>query len=280
VLNVSIVGLGQMGGSLGLALKSKALKGRYHVTGISRKQDTLNTALKLKAADSVSLSLNAAKDADIVVICTPVDTIAPIYKELVKIVGASAIITDTGSVKYSIKKDIKAHFKKSGCASFIGSHPMTGRERNGILSASADMFRSARVVITSELKQLAKKESLIVKMWKDVGASITKISAKEHDKLVAFTSHLPHVIAFLLNKSYKKIKQKNPQIEALMVRSFKSITRVAVSSADMWAPIFAANSKNIEKYLDEFIKELTFFKKNLNNKQKIKQEILKTQKIK
>jgi prephenate dehydrogenase len=278
MLNVSIVGLGQMGGSLGLALKNKALRNRYHVTGISRKQDTLDIALKLKAADEVSLSLDAAKDADIVVICAPVDTIASIYKELINIVGTSTSITDTGSVKYSIEKDIKAYCKKNGLASFIGSHPMAGREKNGILSASADMFRNARVVITSGLKQSTKKENLIVKMWEDVGASVTKISAKKHDQLVAFTSHLPHVIAFLLNKSYKKIKQKNPQIEALMARSFESITRVAVSSADMWAPIFAANSKNIEKYLDEFIKELTFFKKNLKNKQKIKQEILKTQK--
>ncbi|GHT42497.1 prephenate dehydrogenase [Endomicrobiia bacterium] len=278
MLNVSIVGLGQIGGSLGLALKNKALKNRYHITGISRKQDTLNTALKLKAADEVYLSLDAAKKADIVVICTPVDTITPIYKELVEIVGKDTAITDTGSVKYSIEKDIKAFAKESGFVSFIGSHPMTGREKYGISSADVDMFRNTKVVITSELKQLTKKENLIVKMWKDTGADITKISAKKHDALIAFTSHLPHVIAFLLSKSYKKMKQKNPQIATLTAGSFKSITRVAVSSADMWAPIFALNSENIEKYLDEFIKELISFKKNLKNKQKIKQEILKTQK--
>jgi arogenate dehydrogenase (NADP+) len=86
MLNVSIVGLGQIGGSSGLALKSKALKDRYYVTGIARKKETLKAALKIGVADEVSLSLASAKNSDIVVICTPVDTIASIYKKLVKIV--------------------------------------------------------------------------------------------------------------------------------------------------------------------------------------------------
>ncbi|MDR2811742.1 MAG: prephenate dehydrogenase/arogenate dehydrogenase family protein [Endomicrobium sp.] len=272
MLNVSIVGLGQIGGSLGLALKRKTLKDSYYVTGIARSKETLKTVLKIGAADEVSLSLESAKNSDIVVICTPVDTIASIYKNLVKIVKNNTVITDSGSVKYSIEREIN---NINGKVAFIGSHPMTGRAKNGLCSAEADMFKNTKVIIT---QRYGKSEKIVSKIWKDAGAEIVKMSAKSHDDLVAFTSHLPHVIAFSLNKAYKKVKKKNPYINDLIAGSFKSITKVSVSSADMWAPIFALNSKNINKYLDEFIKELNVFKRNLNDKKKIKKEILKIQK--
>ncbi|MDR1103851.1 MAG: prephenate dehydrogenase/arogenate dehydrogenase family protein [Endomicrobium sp.] len=223
------------------------------------------------AVDEVSLSLASAKNSDIVVICTPVDTIASIYKKLIKIVKRDTAITDSGSVKYSIEREIN---NINGKVSFVGSHPMAGRAKNGLSSASADMFKDAKVVIT---RRYGKSENTVSKIWKDAGAKIVKMSAKSHDDLVAFTSHLPHVIAFSLNKTYKKIKKKNPHIDDLIAGSFKSITRVSVSSADMRAPIFVSNAKNIDKYLGEFIKELNIFKRNLNDKKKIKQEILKTQ---
>jgi prephenate dehydrogenase len=279
MLKVCIVGLGQMGGSLALALKknSRSSKNYYHITGIGRRKETLDAVLKLKAADEASLSLQSATDADIVVICTPVDTIVSLYGQLSKIVGKDTIITDAGSVKYSVEKGIRDAFKKNGGVSFIGSHPMAGKEKNGIFSADADMFKNANVVITSALKKSA-ENVLVSQMWKDAGANIIKMSAKKHDELVAFTSHLPHIVAFLLNKIYKKTRKKIPQIDMLTSGSFKSITRVAVSSADMWAPIIAANSRNIEKYLNEFIEELDAFKQNLKDKQKVRKEILKTQK--
>jgi prephenate dehydrogenase len=279
MLKVCIVGLGQIGGSLALALKknSRSLKNCYHITGIGRRKETLDAVLKIKAADEVSLSLQSARDANIVVICTPVDAIVPLYGQLSKIVGKDTIITDAGSVKHSVEKGIRDSFEKNGGISFIGSHPMAGKEKNGIFSADADMFKNANVVITSAIKKSA-ENALVSQMWKDAGANIIKMSAKKHDKLVAFTSHFPHIIAFLLNKIYKKTRKKNPQIDMLTTGSFKSMTRVAVSSADMWAPIIAANSKNIEKYLNEFMKELDVFKQNLKDKRKIKEEILKTQK--
>jgi prephenate dehydrogenase len=273
------VGLGQMGGSLGLALKKnfRSSKNCYHITGIGRRKETLDAVLKLKAADETSLSLQSAKNADIVVICTQVDTIVPLYKQLSKIVGKNTIITDVGSVKYSIEKGIRNSFKKNGGVSFIGSHPMVGKEKNGIFSSDADMFKNANVVITSAIKQ-STENVLVSQMWKDAGANIIKMPAKKHDELVAFTSHFQHIIAFLLSKIYKKIRRKNPQIDMLTAGSFKSVTRVAVSSADMWAPIFIANNRNIEKHLNEFIKELNDFKQNLRDGRKIKEEILNIQK--
>jgi prephenate dehydrogenase len=278
MLKVCIVGLGQMGGSLALALrkKNKPLKNCYHITGIERRKETLDAVLKLKAADETSLSLQSARDADIVVICTPVDTIVSLYEQLSKIVGKNTIITDAGSVKYSVEKGIRDSFKQNAGASFIGSHPMAGKEKNGIFSADADMFKNTNVVITTAVKQSA-ENALVSQMWKDAGANIIKMSAKKHDELVAFTSHFPHIMAFSLNKIYKKIRKKTPQVDMLIAGAFKSMTRVAVSSADIWAPIIVANSKNIEKYLNEFIKELDVFRQSLKDKRKVREEILKSQ---
>jgi prephenate dehydrogenase len=276
MLKVCIIGLGQIGGSLGLALKKRHAS--YYIIGIARKKCSLNAALELKAVDETSLNLNAARNADIVVICTPVNTIAPLYRRLSGIVGSRTVITDAGSVKYSIEKEIRDSFIKNSAVSFVGSHPMAGREKNGILSADADIFEDANIVITGALGHLQKSKALVEQMWKCAGANIIKMPAKKHDELVAFTSHLPHAIAFLLRKIYKKVRKKNPQIDMLTAGSFESVTRVSVSSADMWAPIFEANDKNIEKYLDEFIKELNVFKLALKDRRKIKKEILNIQK--
>jgi prephenate dehydrogenase len=272
------VGLGQMGGSLSLALKKNDAP--YYIIGIVRKKDSLKTAIKHKMVDEISLTLESAKNADIVVICTPVDAILPLYRKLCDIVvNENAIITDVGSVKHSIAREIKYSFiEKKNVLPFVGVHPMAGKEKNGIFSADADMFKNANVIVTGLSKKLTKKEALIARMWEYAGANVFKMSAQKHDELVAFTSHLPHIVAFLLKKIYKKTKKKNSQIDILVANSFKSMTRVAVSSSDMWAPIFELNSKNIEKYLVEFVEELDSFKQILKNKQEIKKEILYIQK--
>lgn len=279
---VAIIGLGQVGGSLGKALKLKPDK--YFVIGIDKDASVLKTALKIAAADKTSLSPEAAKDADIVVICTPADTIARIYKSLSNIAKAGAVITDAGSVKESVERQITGggrSTKRRNAFSlrlpFIGSHPMAGKEKNGIMSADAYMYKDAKVVIINSDKRLLKYERQVANLWKDAGSKIVKMRAKEHDGLVALTSHLPHIIAFALNKIYKRTQNKNPNAGALAAGSFKSMTRVAVSSADMWAPIFQMNSKNVGKYLKAFIKEMRIFEKSLSDKKKLKQKILETQ---
>lgn len=271
---VSIIGMGQMGGSLGKALKS--LGSKYYIIGIGRNQNTLDTALKMGVADEVSLNISAVKGSDIVVICTPVDSIALIYKDLTKIVDKKTIITDVGSVKEPIEKAVKAYYKK-GMPAFVAAHPMAGREKNGIDSSDAKMFENAYVIITGSIPGSLKNEAIIEEMWKDAGSNIVKIPVKKHDELTAFTSHFPHIVAFVMNKIYKDIKKKNKEIDCLTAGSFKSMTRVSVSSADMWAPILSMNGKNVEKILKTFIKELQVFQKALKDQNKIKKEILKTQ---
>lgn len=304
-IQVAIIGMGQMGGSLGKALRSKKLKNKYYIIGVDKDKKTLKAALKAGAADEVSANMEAAvKGCGIAVICLPVDLIVPVYKKLLKTAGKNTVITDAGSVKHSVecqieelrikseKRRVKSEDKKRSLKSavavnstlhsplstlsFIGAHPMAGKEKNGIMSADADMFQNANLIITESSNPQAEKK--VAQMWKDTGAKIVKMPAKKHDELVAMTSHLPHIIAFALNKLYKENKKKNPEIDKLTAGSFKSMTRVSVSSADMWAPIFAMNEKNVRKNLKAFIKELQVFEKALDSQSKLKKEILKTQK--
>jgi len=275
-LNIAIIGFGLIGGSLGKALKVKPQK--YHITAIVRKKSAAVLALKTKAADAVSLNLQDASKADIVVIATPVDLIIPIYKKLIPIVKKDAVITDAGSIKYPIEQEIKKLSRRKGFISFVGSHPMSGKETNGLLNAQADLFKNANVVITDSVKKSKQNENAIANMWRDSGANIIRMSAQKHDELVALTSHLPHLMAFALNKIYKDKRSKDKKIKKIVAGSFYSAIRVASSSADMWAPIFKKNIKYIKSNLTAFIKELKKFEKNLNNQAKVRERILETQK--
>ncbi|MDR0823254.1 MAG: prephenate dehydrogenase/arogenate dehydrogenase family protein [Endomicrobium sp.] len=283
-MKVAVIGLGLIGGSLCKALKAASSKS-YHIIAISRKKDALSAAIKMKAADEASLNLGAAADADIIVIATPVDNIVPIYKKLIPIVKNGAIITDAGSIKEPIEKQIESLYRKRGFASrgialpaYVGAHPMSGKETNGFENSESGLFKNANVVITGSIKKSAKNEKIAAKMWLDTGAKIIKMPAKKHDELVALTSHLPHLMAFALNKIYRDKRTTDRQIEKIVAGSFYSAIRVASSSADMWAPIFSANKKQIKKNLSFFIKELKNFENHLSVQTKIKKQILDAQK--
>lgn len=276
ICKVCIIGLGQIGGSLGKSLRD--LVSKYYIIGIDLDKAILEKALKIGAADEVSLNLSAAKDCDIVVIATPVDLTASITKKLLPVLTKKTIITDVGSTKENVEEEIKKVLKKKNSPTFVFAHPMAGKEKNGIEAADATIFKNANVVITGSFKKDLKKESVIEKMWKAAGAHIIKMASKKHDEVTALTSHLPHLIAFSLNGLYKSELKKNKEISKIAAGSFESATRVANSSADMWAPIFEANKKNIKKELSLFIKELKKFEKSLSNKKAIKKEILRNQK--
>jgi prephenate dehydrogenase len=278
---VAIVGLGLIGGSLGKALRAfnhSSKQKKYHVLGIARRKDILKAAVKKGAADKMSLFLSDASEADIVVIATPVDITVPIYEQLKTIVKKGAVITDVGGVKYHIQKSVSRIYKKGNAPAFVLAHPMSGKESNGIDNSEAGLFKNANVVITASIgAHPSKNEKLIAQMWIDSGAKIIKMTSKQHDNLVALTSHLPHLSAFALNKIYKDKKNKSPLIEKIVAGSFYSAIRVASSSADMWSPIFEYNKENIKENLNAYIKALHELEKTLDNKEKCRTKILETQ---
>ncbi len=267
---VAILGVGLMGGSLGMALRNvmKNKERKYFVLGIGRDANNLKIAKKNGAVDDYSTDIGKIKDSDVVFICYPVDMIVETYKKVSKIVSQKAVITDIGSIKSAVEVKINDLRKKDrSMPLFVGCHPMAGTEKNGIAHAQKDLYKNANVIITNL------KDKNISKIWQDIGCNIVYMTADEHDEFTAFTSHLPHIIAFNFYKMFKEKSLKDKRIRNITGGSFNSITRVAKSSPDMWLPIFQGNRKNLIKITDSFCRELKKFIKNLGNKKNL-QKIL------
>lgn len=268
---VAILGVGLMGGSLGMALRNviKNKERKYFVLGIGRDANNLKIAKKNGAVDDYSTDIGKIKDSDVVFICYPVDMIVETYKTVSKIVSQKAVITDIGSIKSAVEVKINDFRKKDpSMPLFVGCHPMAGNEKNGIVYAQKDLYKNANVIITNN------KDKNISKIWNDIGCNTIYMTAAEHDELAAFTSHLPHIIAFNFYKMFTDKSLKDKRIKNITGGSFNSITRVAKSSPDMWLPIFQGNRKNLIKITDSFCKELKKFIKTLDNKKNL-QKILK-----
>ena len=268
---VAIIGVGLMGGSLGIALKQFTKNGQrqYEVVGIGRNLKTLKLAKDKKAVDSFSTNINMVSCADIVFICSPADTVVDIYIEVAKYVKKTTIVCDIGSIKFNICEQIKKIQKENkNYPCFVGCHPMAGIEQSGIKYASGDIYNNATVVITSNIQN--RNVKIISGLWKDVGCKVKFMSAKEHDEIVAFTSHLPHIIAFSFYKIYKEKNSQNKNIKSLVAGSFGSITRVAKSSPNMWTPIFLNNKNHLKLLSMQFCKQIKEFVNCFDDKKKLK----------
>jgi prephenate dehydrogenase len=265
-MKIAIIGVGLIGGSLGMALKRKALRGSYRVAGLGRKISKLKLAKRLGAVDEIFTDWGAGvKDADVIVICTPVNLIAKTIKAVLPYTKPGAVITDVGSVKKRVIKEV-LNIKK---LSFVGVHPMAGAEKAGVRFAQADLFSKATVIFADETTASSGQLRTVKKMWKDTGASIVSMPAGEHDRVVSFTSHMPHVIAFVMAKRLGELDKKDKRAKKLIAGSFKDLTRVAASGPADWAAICNFNKEELKKSIEWFIKELSGSEKQLGNIKKL-----------
>lgn len=254
---VCVVGVGLIGGSLGMALR----RAGYKVSGLGRSQAQLRQAKKLKAVDSFSVRPDAViPEADIVVLASPVQTMNVVAQQIKPFLKKGAIVTDVGSVKANILSGINV--------SFVGGHPLAGSEQSGVEHASPVLFKGALTVLTTAGAPAQAVET-ITKMWKAVGAVPLKMPAAEHDRVVALTSHLPHLISFALFDLVARVARQNKHVKTLKAGSFQDMTRIAASDATVWTGIRSLNKTNIKRAVSEFKKTLdglinssdsTFFK--------------------
>lgn len=231
-----------IGGSLGQALRKSK---RYRVLGIARRPKTLLEAKRLGAIDAGSLNLTDVYQADIVVLCTPVDDIVPVLAKLKPFLKPRAIVTDVGSIKGMLDQQVHG-------VRFVGAHPLAGSHKSGVKAARPDLFRKATCVL---VPQDASALSVIRAMWETAGARVVIMTAREHDASVALTSHLPHLLAHaLIHVASGRSDQK--VLKSLMAGSFRDATRVASSDPEQWVQIFQANLKNLRQAVTLFQKEL------------------------
>lgn len=236
---VTIIGVGLIGGSIGLAIKKYRLAGK--VIGVFHRRATLKKALKRKAIDRGFMNVkDGVKDADLIIIATPVSSIVRIACEAMRFAKKDAIVTDVGSTKGWIVGELEICSRVS-LAKFVGSHPMAGSEQASVEFARATLLEEAPCIVTKTARTDKAALSKVVKFWKGLGAKVHVMTPVEHDRSIALVSHLPHVVAFSLAGA---VPEKDMEYAA---EGFKDTTRVASSDPHLWADIFLTNKKEALK---------------------------------
>jgi prephenate dehydrogenase len=257
---ITIVGVGLLGGSIGLAVKRRKLA--REVAGFVRRSASLKDCEKAGAVDFATTDLLAAvSNADFVILCTPLAQMLTIAKKFLPALKCGAIVTDVGSVKVGVVRELESLIQKCG-AHFVGSHPMAGAEKTGVAAARKNLFENAVCVLTPTKKSNANAVRKLEQFWKSLGARVLKLDAAQHDLLVSRSSHLPHIVAATLaNLVLNPVSPK--QQAALCANGFRDTTRIASGSPEMWRDIALANRKNLSRSLDAFISDLQKFQRTL-----------------
>ncbi len=235
-MRVAIVGVGLIGGSLGMALRNRRLA--QSVVGIGRNPAALEKALHLGAIDEATTDLEAGvRDADLVVLATPIGQIISVMPILSRLLTPSAIVTDVGSTKGEIAREGDRWLP----GAFVAGHPMAGSERSGVEAARPDLFMEATWAITPTLDTSPDALERVRQFAQSVGARTIVLDPRAHDRAVAVTSHLPHVLAYALTTLASTEGETNPHLLDLAAGSFASATRVAASSPELWREIALSN---------------------------------------
>ena len=218
------MGVGLLGGSLGLAVKRRRLA--REVSGYVRRAASVAECKTAGAVDSCTQDLQkAVSDADLIILCTPLAQMLPLLKEMRPAIKRGAIITDVGSVKATVVKQLEPLVAKAG-AHFIGSHPMAGAEKTGVAAARAELFENAMCVVTPTRKSNRAALKKIEELWKATGARVMRLTPELHDELVSRSSHLPHVVAATLANLI--LDPKHPKSQPLLcANGFRDTTPVA-----------------------------------------------------
>ncbi|MBI3087786.1 MAG: prephenate dehydrogenase/arogenate dehydrogenase family protein [Candidatus Omnitrophica bacterium] len=245
---VTIVGLGLIGGSLGMALRRRRLARR--VVGLSR---TASTARRAKARGAVDLGTTdparAVRDADLVVLAGPVDSVVPQARRLARLMRPGAVLTDVGSTKRRIVAGLEGALLRR--VAFIGAHPLAGSEQRGIAAARAELFDGAVCIVTATPKTDRRALRQVVRLWKPLVRRVVVMDPARHDRWLAAVSHLPHLIAFCLMESLED------GARAIAPRSFLDATRVAKSDPDLWDDILLTNREAVLAAMSRFERRWT-----------------------
>ncbi len=243
---VAIVGVGLLGGSLGLALRSRGLA--TEIVGWGRNAESLRQAVELQAVDRVETDLTAAcTDAELVVVCTPVDSIVRHVVTSLAVISPDGLVTDVGSTK----KNICEQLAVSGGHHFCGSHPLAGSDKSGVGFATPDLFEGRLAVVTPLDKTPADLVARTERLWQALGSRTLRMSPDEHDCGVARTSHLPHVVAAALAAG-------TPDgLLPLAASGWCDTTRVAAGGVELWRQILLENRQPVLAALEHFADSLT-----------------------
>ncbi len=255
---IGIIGLGMIGGSICVDLKRKHIFEK--VIGYSRNIQTMKKALKMGIIDQFCENPEEIiRGVDFLILSTPINVIEG-YLILINKIRPDIFFTDVASVKEIVCKKVDEIIGKK--SNFIGSHPISGSEKKGIDSIKEGLFENKLVVITPTKNTKKNVKEIVKKFWEKLGSRVIEMEPKKHDKILGFTSHLPHFLVYVL----LYVGEKNKKIlDGCFGSGFLDTTRIGKSNPEMWIDIFFANKKNLTKWIEIFERELKIFKKFLND---------------
>jgi prephenate dehydrogenase len=229
---LTIVGVGLIGGSVGLAARARGVARR--VVGVGRSAETLAAAVRAGCIDVGATDLAAAaRDANLILVCSPVDRIADHVRAAAAVCRPGTILTDAGSTKDTIVRALDGTLPAG--VSFVGGHPLAGSEKRGPENAQADLFVDRLVILTPTPRTDPAAVEQVGAFWRLLGARTLHLSPQDHDDALAVTSHLPHLAAAALANTLPD------HLRSLTATGFRDTTRVAGGDPDLWAAIFAQN---------------------------------------
>ena len=249
-MEVGIVGLGLIGGSLGLDLRSRGIK----VFGVSRRQETCQVALERGVVDEVYTDLSGLAAAEIVFVCTPIGAILPTIEKLVPYLSSQTIITDVGSVKLPIVEAASRMW-----ANFVGGHPMAGTERQGIEAAQANLFSGAAYVVTPTATTPPSAILRVEEIARSLGSVVHTCSPQAHDRAVAWVSHLPAMVSASLIAACMGEEETQLQLAQRLASSgFRDTSRVGGGNWELGLMMARYNRL-------ELLRSLLFYRQSLDH---------------
>jgi len=258
-MNIGIIGLGLMGGSLGLTLKK--LPKKYTIIGYDHNQQHQKDALLLNLVDRLASDFNEIKRCDVIVLTIPVDAIIKTAQTLTD-VHKNCTIIDFGSSKEKIDAGIPSLIRQN----FVTAHPMTGTEKFGPTAAIEALYENKVMVVCNQEKSGTHQKNIALEIFKDINAKVIFMGAKEHDRHAALISHMPHAVSYAIANSV--MKQENPtSITALAGGGFKDMSRIAKSSPNMWEDIFRQNKENLLESMKAFNTEMKLCQTLIENEE-------------
>ncbi len=251
--NVAVFGVGLIGGSLAKSLKESGAAGR--IIGVGRALVNLQKARDTGAIDEIQADpVQAARDADVIVLATPVSTIAGLMSVITPAISKEKIVTDVGSVKQGIvrsaRQSLNNHIDR-----FVPGHPVAGKEKSGIDAASGDLFENHTVILTPLPETSADAVDRVREMWESTGARVRNMTVEDHDRVLSVTSHLPHILAYVMMDFLSRSPDRRSCYE-MTAGGFYDFTRTASSDPEMWRDISLMNSDCLTKHIQEYQERL------------------------
>lgn len=248
IKRLGVVGVGLLGGSLGLVARRDGLADE--VVGVGRTQTNLDVALERGCVDRASTDVGTLDGADFVILATPIGKLAESAAAVAPYLAPGAIVTDVGSAKAGVVESCSAALGTR--ARFVGSHPIAGMETSGAAAAREDLFVGARCVVTPVAASDRAAVTEVRAFWGALGMEVDEMSPQEHDRVLALTSHLPHVAAWALARSVGAARTSGPDPIRFSGPSLRDMTRIAGASVEMWRDILVANAEAVLTQVDAF----------------------------